>query len=581
MLNTNPFGFNTPQELNSLPSTELNWQNKLSGQIAGLFSDSLDQTKKFSSYLGNNFEKNNLTGLGDSLGKILQGDFKGGLNTAVKGLGIDKGITAGMSGVSKGITGAGNIAGLANTALDMFGVGQIDRRTQSTGSKALGTFNKYSGVLMGTPLAPLATIGAVAGAYDKVFAKSADKQGTADMSNIGYNTIINPLAGAKVGGWDRLRGKRGRINQATEKVDRANSEAYAIDKSHKQNTLASQNTTGVLQDKNYQQMMGGYGTNILAARLGTKIPPVHLRKIVNKASYKYQKGNAINRPDIKPINKLDIKPIKSTAGSTDFSNIISKALKSRDEKLKAPETFEEYRLRISKLNQNFLVDDPSYDLKGAYEAKLEPTLHEDGTYHLGSRDPNTGKIFKLPTHHSFEQTLAGEEEAGHVMYLKDGELYSAPKEQVSSSDREAAEQFIRKAMSKSYKDGGLLNKTDKEEVIEEVVEEKKNVIPEGAFHSRKNNIHEDVAKHVTHKGIPVITKDEEGKITQHAEVERNEIIFHKEATDTIETLHEKFKKADTQKLKDEIMIECGKYVADQILVNTDDRTGIIEAVEYA
>ena len=439
MLNTNPFGFNTPQELNSLPSTELNWQNKLSGQIAGLFRDSLDHTKKFSSYLGSNFEKNNLTGLGDSIGKVLQGDFKGGLNAAVKGLGIDKGITQGMSGVAKGITGVGNVAGLANTALDMFGVGQIDRRTQSTGSKALGTFNKYSGVLMGTPFAPLATIGALAGTYDKVFAKSADKQGTADMSNIGYNTIINPLAGAKVGGWDRLRGRRGGINRDTTKVDGANSEAYAIGSAHKQNTLASQNTTGVLQDKNYQQMMGGYGTNILAARLGTKVPPVNLRNIVNKAEWSKKKK-----------------------------------LEEQKKKLKASKVLEK-------------------DTK--------------------------------------------------------------------------------------YKDGGLLNKTDREEVIEEVVEEKKNVIPEGAFHSRKNNIHEDVAKHVTHKGIPVITKDEEGKITQHAEVERNEIIFHKEATDTIETLHEKFKKADTQKLKDEIMIECGKYVADQILVNTDDRTGIIETIE--
>ena len=114
-----------------------------------------------------------------------------------------------------------------------------------------------------------------------------------------------------------------------------------------------------------------------------------------------------------------------------------------------------------------------------------------------------------------------------------------------------------------------------------MVEEKMNVIPEGAFHSRLNKIDEGVSEHVTRKGIPVITKDEEGKITQHAEVERNEIIFHKEATDTIESLHEKYKKAETQKLKDEIMIECGKYVADQILVNTDDRTGIIDTIEYA
>ena len=527
MLNTNPYGFNTPQELNSLPSTELNWQNKFSGQIAGLFSDSLDQTKKFSSYLGGNFEKNNLTGLGDSLGKVLQGDFKGGLNTAVKGLGIDKGITQGMSGVAKGITGVGNIAGLANTALDVFGVGQIDRRTQSTGSKALGTFNKYSGVLMGTPLAPLAAVGAVAGVYDKVFSKSADKQGTADMTNIGYSTIINPLAGAKVGGWDRLRGKRGRINRITTKVDGANSEAYAIDKDHKQNMLASSNTYGSIANKNYNQIFNTTrDLNVLSARIGTKIPPANLRKIANKAQYNFEQKNKFKDP------------------------ILGK------------ENFEEYRKRIGKLNPSFLKDDPYYNLRGAYEGGLEPEYNkEDSTYHLGSRNPKTGEILKRPGHPTWDLMLKGEEEAGYEVYQEGDKWFSREK--------------------KKYKDGGLLTKADKKEVIEEVVEEKMNVIPEGAFHSRLNKIDEGVSEHVTRKGIPVITKDEEGKITQHAEVERNEIIFHKEATDTIESLHEKYKKAETQKLKDEIMIECGKYVADQILVNTDDRTGIIDTIEYA
>lgn len=440
MLSTNPYGFNAPEELNGFPQTDLNWQNRFAGQIGNIFSNSLKESGKLSSYLGSNFEKHNLTGIGDTLGKVFKGDFKGGLNSAVEGLGINKGITAGMSGFAKGMTGVGNVAGLANSALDVLGIGKIDRRTQSTGSKGLETFNKYSGVLMGTPLAPLAAVGAVAGIYDKAFAKSADKQGTADMSNIGYATVVNPLAGAKVGGWDRLRGKRGKINQVTKQANRDNMGAYVINSDHKQNMLASQNTTGVLQDRNYQQMMGGYGTNILAARLGTKVPPVNLRKIANKAEW----------------NK-------------------KKKLEEQKKKLEASKVLEK-------------------DTK--------------------------------------------------------------------------------------YKDGGLLTKADKKEVIEEVVGEKMNVIPEGAFHSRLNKYDETIAEHVTRKGIPVITKDGD-KITQHAEVEKNEIIFHKEATDTIESLHEKYKKAETQKLKDEIMIECGKYVADQILVNTDDRTGIIKAVEYA
>ena len=490
------------------------------------------------------------SGLTDLAGKAGAGIGVGGMIDMASGVVDSVAGAVGLKGAEVSTAGDGFLDMASSLPLELIpGFGTIAKG----GLKALSLVNKYAGA-------------------------SSHKQGTdLDMGIIGYNTDINENAGKK---YSLLgRSARKKTNILTDSYDRQNLAKYASSQLQKQNSMASQNATQHTAEKNRMKLLGGYGTNVLSARIGTKIPPVNLRKIVNKACYKHQRGSVINRPDIKSINKLDIKPIKSTAGSTDFSNIISKALKSRDEKLKAPETFEEYRLRIGKLNQNFLVDDPSYNLKGAYEAKLEPTLHEDGTYHLGSRDTNTGKIFKLPTHHSFEQTLAADKEAGYVMYLKDGELYSAPKEQVSSSDREAAEQFIRKAMSKSYKDGGLLNKTDREEVIEEVVEEKKNVIPEGAFHSRKNNIHEDYAEHVTKKGIPVITKDKEGKVTQHAEVERNDIIFHKEATDTMETLYEKFKKADTQKIKDEIMIECGKYIADQILVNTDDRTGIIETIE--
>jgi len=63
-----------------------------------------------------------------------------------------------------------------------------------------------------------------------------------------------------------------------------------------------------------------------------------------------------------------------------------------------------------------------------------------------------------------------------------------------------------------------------------------NVIPEGALHARKHNLPEEIAEQVTNKGIPVITFDEGGEITQHAEIENSEIIFHKEITDKLEDL---------------------------------------------
>ena len=100
-----------------------------------------------------------------------------------------------------------------------------------------------------------------------------------------------------------------------------------------------------------------------------------------------------------------------------------------------------------------------------------------------------------------------------------------------------------------------------------------NVIPEGALHARKNHLTEidDMYKQVTHKGIPVITIEDSGEIIQHAEVEHSEIIFTKEVTDKIEA----YRKKGT----DEAAIECGKLLVQEILYNTDDRTGLINTIE--
>ena len=123
-------------------------------------------------------------------------------------------------------------------------------------------------------------------------------------------------------------------------------------------------------------------------------------------------------------------------------------------------------------------------------------------------------------------------------------------------------------------------------IIEEVKEEiqelkdggKVNVIPEGALHARLHDLPEEIADQVTKKGIPVVTEEEGGKLLQHAEIERDEIIFRKEATDKIEELHKKYKEAKTEKEKNKIAIECGKYLTDEILFNTEDNTGLLGKV---
>ena len=106
-----------------------------------------------------------------------------------------------------------------------------------------------------------------------------------------------------------------------------------------------------------------------------------------------------------------------------------------------------------------------------------------------------------------------------------------------------------------------------------------NVIPEGALHARKHSLPEELSDKITDKGIPVITYDEGGEITQHAEIELNEIIFNKETTVTLEDYFKQYNEVESQEEKNKIAIECGKFLTSEILENTDDRTGLLNTIE--
>ena len=112
-----------------------------------------------------------------------------------------------------------------------------------------------------------------------------------------------------------------------------------------------------------------------------------------------------------------------------------------------------------------------------------------------------------------------------------------------------------------------------------------NVIPEGALHARKHNL-EGYGKDITSKGIPVISGDlkedsegtlilqDGGEVTQHAEIEKNEIIFHKELTLKLEELLKKYEDGDK-----DAAIEAGKLLTYEILENTNDNTGLLNEVQ--
>lgn len=80
---------------------------------------------------------------------------------------------------------------------------------------------------------------------------------------------------------------------------------------------------------------------------------------------------------------------------------------------------------------------------------------------------------------------------------------------------------------------------------------------------------------LTKKGIPVV--DNEGE--QQAEIEKEEIVFTLEVTKQLEDFLQQFNNEESKSKQDEIAIEAGKLLVEQILYNTDDKANLIERVE--
>lgn len=200
-------------------------------------------------------------------------------------------------------------------------------------------------------------------------------------------------------------------------------------------------------------------------------------------------------------------------------------------------------------------DTTSYNLRRAFELapreELEASSVSDlkaGKNHLSSvyLDPKTGvyEFMKAKDHPTLKYEL---------------DWYNSNDPEAiqfrNSYDLDKSGDYYR-YIPKKFKNGGAVN-----------------VIPDGALHAHKHHL-EDVDgkfEEVTTKGIPVITEEKGGDIKQHAEVEREEIIFNLEVTKQLEKL--------MQDGSDEAAIEAGKLLVHEILENTVDNTGLLNTVE--
>ena len=200
-------------------------------------------------------------------------------------------------------------------------------------------------------------------------------------------------------------------------------------------------------------------------------------------------------------------------------------------------------------------DTTSYNLRRAFELapreELEASSISDlkaGKNHLSSvyLDPKTGvyEFMKAKDHPTLKYEL---------------DWYNSNDPEAiqfrNSYDLDKSGGYYR-YVPKKFKNGGAVN-----------------VIPDGALHAHKHHL-EDVDgkfEEVTTKGIPVITEEKGGDIKQHAEVEREEIIFNLDVTKQLEKL--------MQDGSDEAAIEAGKLLVHEILENTVDNTGLLKTVE--
>lgn len=74
------------------------------------------------------------------------------------------------------------------------------------------------------------------------------------------------------------------------------------------------------------------------------------------------------------------------------------------------------------------TDDTEYDMQAAYEAGVDAEyVEEDRTYHLPTRDPKTGYIFKKSIHPTFWKGLAEDTKLGYDAYFLGDKVYTKSK----------------------------------------------------------------------------------------------------------------------------------------------------------
>lgn len=333
---------------------------------------------------------------------------------------------------------------------------------------------------------------------------------------------------------------------------------------------ASQNTSSINENRRKFNLQGGYNQDsIRVGRQGMSI------ELLNKARniIKAQKGRKLTPIDTyKQLAPKDWEIIPLTGKPA-------------------------YNEWVKDVNPDFINE--NYDLETAYN-NLDYNQMQKWKFAVNSKNPdyylNYHEDDYYPFHTSSVVPLSGTED---YIFLKKGTVETNPELQGElnyyNNSRDFKEKYnlsyegdryyYRKKKSEikqetpQHKNGGSIIELVKESIIElvnpeDILEFKQggsiNIIPDGALHARKHNM--ENADNLTKKGIPVV--DNRGE--QQAEIEKEELIFRLEVTQKLEKLEKKYFNEETsQKEKDELALEAGKLIIEELLYNTKDNVGIL------
>lgn len=461
--------------------------------------------------IGNTMSK--AGGYADMIGSFIPKKEQSALTTGLnQGYDAAANMISSVPGVGTIVGGAMKIGGMLSDGLTALGVG-TDQMT--TTDKILDSkFMKL------TPMGLVNAFGAKKA--DTIYKDNEtwEQQGSAYGGSMAKVDDALTKSGKKYGAFS---GKARRKANAQIAEAKRQQNLVADINQEAQDAFAASNYSGIGL-RNELALSGGY-RNMAVGRNGMKILDAEsqwAREVLNKAREvnKLQKGGKVDgitgaAPKITFESWYETVP--SDRNDTTSYNLRRAFELAPKEELEAWRTSSVEDLRNGKNHLNSVYLNPKTGIYEFMKAKNHPTLKYELEWY-NSKDPEAIKF-----RNAYDLDMSGD-------YYK--------------------------YVPKKFAEGGKVN-----------------VIPDGALHAHKHHL-EDISpeyEQVTSKGIPVVTEEEGGKLKQHAEIERNEIIFRLEVTKKLEEL--------MKDGSDDAAIEAGKLLAHEIINNTVDNTGLMEVVE--